>query len=120
MIPPFTDDVFLSNIDTIPGREIVRVCGLVHGSTIRSKHVGRDIMAGLKNILGGELKSYATLIERARREAVLRMKESAPEADVFFNTRLETSSISKGEHNKQVGCVELLAHATAVRYEKTP
>lgn len=49
-----------------------------------------------------------------------RMKESAPEADVFFNTRLETSSISKGEHNKQVGCVELLAHATAVRYENTP
>ena len=68
-------------------------------------------------VFGGEMKSYSSIIDRGRREAILRMKESCPDADLFLNCRLETSSISKGK-GKVVGCAEVLAYATAVRFQR--
>ncbi|NNK94067.1 MAG: heavy metal-binding domain-containing protein, partial [Desulfobacterales bacterium] len=73
----------------------------------------KKIMATLSNIFGGQLTSYESLLDRARREAVLRLKESCPQADQIINLRIETSSITKGD-NKQIGCVEVLAYGTAV------
>ena len=67
------DGIILTNIEAVPGRVISEVYGLVHGSTIRAKHFGRDFMAGLKNIVGGELKGYTELLEESRTEAVSRM-----------------------------------------------
>lgn len=86
---------------------------LVCGSVVISIDYFKKIMAALNNIFGGQLTSYETLLDRARREAVLRLKESCPQADQIINLRIETSSISKGD-NKQVGCVEILAYGTAV------
>ena len=71
-------------------------------------------------IFGGEVRSYATLIDRARREAVLRMKESSPEADAYINTRLETSTISSTSGDEGMGTIEVLAYATAVHYDRAP
>lgn len=90
---------------------------LVSGSVVISVDYFKRILAGLRNIFGGNVQSYETLVDRARREAVLRMKESCPEADQVINLRLETSSISKGK-KKQVGAVEVLAYGTAVYLQK--
>ncbi len=86
--------------------------GLVQGSTIRAKHVGRDIMAGLKNIVGGELKGYTELMIEARQEASDRMVEQAQElgANAIINIRFTTTSVSQG-------AAEMLAYGTAVRFE---
>lgn len=86
---------------------------LVTGSVVISVDYFKRIVAGLRNIFGGNVQSYETLVDRARREAILRMKESCPKADQIINLRLETSSISKGQKN-QVGSVEVLAYGTAV------
>jgi uncharacterized protein YbjQ (UPF0145 family) len=93
-------------------REVQRV-QLTTGSVVISVDYFKRIVAGLRNIFGGNVQSYETLVDRARREAVLRMKESCPKADQIINLRLETSSISKGQKN-QVGSVEVLAYGTAV------
>ncbi|MBU1568457.1 MAG: YbjQ family protein [Proteobacteria bacterium] len=97
-------------------REINR-CHLVNGSVVVSVDYFKRILAGLRNFFGGNVQSYETLVDRARREAVLRMKESCPEADQVINLRLETSSISKG-NGKQIGTVEVLAYGTAVYFRK--
>ena len=65
--------MILSNIETIPGKNIVSFHGVVTGSTVRAKHLGRDIMASFKNIIGGELKGYTELLQEARQEAIQRM-----------------------------------------------
>lgn len=65
--------MLLSNIETIPDRKIIKHLGMVQGSTVRAKHVGRDIMAGLKNIVGGELEGYTELLNESREEALKRM-----------------------------------------------
>ena len=65
----------VSNLESIPGKTIVRHLGLVQGSTVRAKHAGRDILAGLKNIVGGELKAYTELLVESRKEAVARMTQ---------------------------------------------
>ncbi|MCI5165416.1 MAG: hypothetical protein D3903_04840 [Candidatus Electrothrix sp. GM3_4] len=93
-------------------REVKRV-QLATGSVVISVDYFKRILAGLRNIFGGNVQSYETLVDRARREAVLRMKESCPKADQIINLRLETSSISKGNKNK-IGSVEVLAYGTAV------
>jgi uncharacterized protein YbjQ (UPF0145 family) len=93
-------------------KEVQRV-QLATGSVVISVDYFKRIVAGLRNIFGGNVQSYETLVDRARREAVLRMKESCPEADQIINLRLETSSISKGQEN-QIGSVEVLAYGTAV------
>src|SRR5210317_1399999 len=90
--------MILTNIETIPGKTIVAHYGLVSGSTVRAKHVGRDIMAGLKNIVGGELKGYTELLQDSRQEATDRMIEQAQSmgANAVVNVRFATSSISQG------------------------
>ncbi len=102
--------MIITNIEIIPGYEIVEHYGLVEGSTIRSKHVGRDIMAGFKNILGGELKGYTELLKESRREALERMVKSAEDlgANAIVNVRFATSTITSG-------AAEFLAYGTAVR-----
>lgn len=104
--------MILTNIETVPGREIVEHFGLVQGSTIRAKHVGRDLMAGLKNIVGGELKGYTELLRESRDEALERMVAQAEElgANAVVNVRLATSSVAQG-------AAEILAYGTAVRVE---
>ena len=69
--------VIHSNIETIPGKQIVQFYGVVSGSTVRAKHIGRDLMASLKNIVGGELKGYTELLQEARNDALVRMTEQA-------------------------------------------
>lgn len=97
------------NTETIPGRTIVEVKGMVQGNTVRAKHFGRDIAAGLKNIVGGELKGYTELLTEARREAVQRMLNQAQElgANAVVNVRFSTSAVTSG-------AAELYAYGTAV------
>ena len=97
------------NTETIPGKQILEIKGLVQGNTIRAKHVGRDIMAGLKNLVGGELKGYTELLTEARREAMSRMIAQATQlgANAVVNVRFSTSSITQG-------AAELYSYGTAV------
>ncbi len=105
-------NMILSNTETLAGKKIVEQLGLVQGSTVRAKHVGRDIMAGLKNIVGGELKGYTELLEDARGEATARMIEDAQAkgANAVVNVRFSTTSVTQG-------AAELFAYGTAVRVE---
>jgi uncharacterized protein YbjQ (UPF0145 family) len=102
--------MILSNIDNVPGREIVAYLDLVQGSTVRTKHLGRDIAAGFKNMMGGELRGYTELLQDARSEATKRMVEAADAlgADAVVNVRYTTSSIAGG-------AAELFAYGTAVK-----
>lgn len=101
--------MLLSNLEIVPGQRIVKHLGLVQGSTVRSKHLGKDIMAGLKNIVGGELKGYTELLQEARQEATERMikQAQAAGANAILNIRFSTSSITQG-------AAEMLAYGTAV------
>lgn len=107
-----TDDIILTNMESVPGRTIVRHIGLAQGNVVRAKHVGRDIAAGLKNIVGGELRGYTELLEEARRDAIRRMTEDARAqgANAIVNIRLSTSSVTNGAS-------ELYAYGTAVVVE---
>ncbi|MEM6639942.1 MAG: YbjQ family protein [Pseudomonadota bacterium] len=102
----------LSNTESVPGKTIVEFYGVVTGNTVRAKHVGRDIMAGLKNIVGGELKGYTELLVDSRQEATDRMVEQARSmgANAVVNVRFATSAIAQGAS-------ELFAYGTAVRVE---
>jgi uncharacterized protein YbjQ (UPF0145 family) len=102
----------LSNTETVPGKTVVQFLGLVQGSTVRAKHIGRDLMAGLKNIVGGELKGYTELLNDARNEALERMLRQAEQlgANAVVNVRFTTSSVSQG-------AAELFAYGTAVKVE---
>jgi uncharacterized protein YbjQ (UPF0145 family) len=102
----------ISNTESIPGRTIVQFYGVVTGNTVRAKHIGRDIMAGLKNIVGGELAGYTELLQDSRNEATQRMIQQAESmgANAVVNVRFATSSISQG-------AAELFAYGTAVRVE---
>ncbi len=101
-----------SNTEDIPGQQIVEFYGVVTGSTVRAKHIGRDIAAGLKNFVGGELKGYTELLQEAREEALHRMMEQARSvgANAVINVRFATSSIAQG-------AAELFAYGTAVKVE---
>ena len=102
----------MSNVETIPGRQIVRSLGLVTGSTVRAKHIGKDIFAGLKNIVGGELKAYTELLNESRNEAIQRMMMAAHNlgANGVVNVRFATSSVA-------AGASELFCYGTAVVVE---
>ena len=104
--------MILSNTEDVPGRKIVEFYGVVTGSTVRAKHIGRDIMASLKNIVGGELKGYTELLQDARQEAMDRMVEQAQSvgANAVVNIRFATSSVAQG-------AAELFAYGTAVWVE---
>lgn len=105
--------MLISNIEIIPGYTVVKHLGLVQGSTVRAKHIGRDVMAGLKNMVGGELKGYTELLNESREEAIKRMKEHAKSigANAVINVRLSTANIS-------AGASEILAYGTAVVLNK--
>ena len=102
--------MIITNVETVPGKKIVAHFGLVSGNTIRAKHVGRDLMASLKNLVGGELKGYTQLMQESRRQAMDRMIEQARQmgANAIINVRFSTSSVSQG-------AAELYAYGTAVR-----
>jgi len=104
--------MILSNTEDVPGRTIREFYGVVTGSTVRAKHIGRDLMAGLKNLVGGELKGYTELLQEARQEAMDRMAEQAQAigANAVVNIRFSTSSVAQG-------AAELFAYGTAVRVE---
>ena len=104
--------MLISNIEIIPGKRITKHLGMVQGNTVRAKHAGRDIMAGLKNIFGGELKGYTELLTEAREEAVARMAAQAEAvgANAVINVRFSTSSVA-------AGAAELFAYGTAVHLE---
>jgi len=104
--------VILSNTEVVPGKRITSFFGLVSGSTVRAKHIGKDIMAGFKNIIGGELKAYTQLIGEAREDAIARMVEEAESlgANAVVNIRFSTSSVAQG-------AAELFAYGTAVTVE---
>jgi uncharacterized protein YbjQ (UPF0145 family) len=91
----------------------VKESKLVTGSVVISVDYFKRILAGLRNFFGGNISAYETLVDRARREAILRMKESCPNANQLINIRIETSSIAKGA-KQQIGSVEVLAYGTAI------
>jgi uncharacterized protein YbjQ (UPF0145 family) len=94
--------------------EQIQNADMVYGSAVISIDYFKRFLAGLRNIFGGTIKSYETLIDRARREALLRMKEMAGDADVIVNVRVETATIGRTAGKKGVGCVEVLAYGTAL------
>lgn len=104
--------MLLSNLETVPGHHIRQQLDVVYGSTVRSKHVGRDLLAGLKNIVGGELTAYTELLEESRQEAMNRMIEKARAmgANAVVGIRFSTSNIAQGAS-------ELFVYDTAVIVE---
>ena len=102
--------MMIATTETIAGREVVETLGLVRGATVRSKHIGTDIMAGLRNVVGGEMKGYSSMLAGAREQALDRMADEARRlgADAIVGFRMETSSIMSGAS-------EILAYGTAVR-----
>lgn len=104
--------MLITNLEQVPNVRIVQHFGLVQGSTIRAKHAGRDFMASLKNIVGGELKGYTELLVESRKEATSRMIQQAQAmgANAVINVRYSTSSVAQG-------AAEILAYGTAVKVE---
>jgi uncharacterized protein YbjQ (UPF0145 family) len=103
-------NVLITTIDTVAGHEIVQVIGLVRGSTVRAKHIGTDIVAGLKNLVGGEMTGYSSLMAGAREQAIDRMvaEAHAMGANAVVGFRMETSAI-------MAGASEIVAYGTAVK-----
>lgn len=104
--------MFITNTETIPGKTITSSLGVVSGSTVRAKHAGRDILAGLKNIFGGELTAYTELLTESREQAIDRMKSDAKimGANGIVNVRFSTSSVA-------AGAAEIYVYGTAVIVE---
>jgi uncharacterized protein YbjQ (UPF0145 family) len=104
--------MILTNIGSVPGKQIIEHFGIVQGSTVRAKHIGRDLMASLKNLVGGELKGYTELLQDSREQATRRMQEQARKmgANAVVNIRFATSSVAQG-------AAELFVYGTAVRVE---
>ena len=102
--------MIIVNTETIQGKEILEVLGLVRGSTIRAKHLGKDIAAGLKQIIGGELKGYSQMLSEAREQALQRMVSEAEKmkANAIVNVRFTSSNIMGGAS-------EILVYGTAVK-----
>jgi uncharacterized protein YbjQ (UPF0145 family) len=102
--------MIISTTDTIPGRDIVEVVGVARGSTVRARNVGRDIIASLKSIVGGEISEYTRLLADARESALQRLEADAERmgADAVVNIRFTTSAVMQG-------AAEILAYGTAVK-----
>ncbi len=102
--------MIITTIETVPGQEISSSLGIVRGSTVRARNFGRDIFAGLKNIVGGEITEYTKLQAQSREEALTRMIDDAVRlgADAVVNVRFTTSTIMQGAS-------EILAYGTAVK-----
>ena len=104
--------MIITNIESVPGKNIVEHFGVVMGSTVRAKHIGKDIMASFKNIIGGELKGYTELLDDSRKQAMDRMRQQAEQlgANAIINVRFATSSVAQG-------AAELYVYGTAVRFQ---
>ena len=102
--------MIITNTETIAGKEITEVLGIARGSTVRTRNVGRDFLAGLKNIVGGEIKGYTKLIADSRESAIERMIADATSlgADAIVNVRFSTSQLMQG-------AAEIMAYGTAVK-----
>ena len=102
--------MIFTTTETIPGKDIVEILGIARGSTVRARNIGRDIFAGLKNIVGGEIEEYTKLQAQSREQAMKRMTEDAEKmgADAIINIRLTTSVVTQG-------AAEILAYGTAVK-----
>ena len=102
--------MIIINTDQVPGKSISETLGIARGSTVRARHLGRDIFAALKNIVGGEISEYTRLLADAREEAMQRMVLDADRmgADAILNVRFTTSTVMQG-------CSEILAYGTAVK-----
>lgn len=103
-------DMLISTTDSIAGREVVETYGLVRGATVRAKHIGTDVVASLRNLVGGEMKGYSSLLAGAREQALDRMQDEARAmgANAVVGFRMETSAIMNGAS-------EIVAYGTAVR-----
>lgn len=106
------EDILVSNLEMVPGRRVRTHLGMVQGSTVRAKHAGKDLLAGLKNIVGGELTAYTELMQEAREEATSRMVAQANSigANAVLNVRYQATSIT-------AGAAEILVYGTAVILE---
>jgi len=104
--------MIISTSENIPNRNIVEIIGIAQGSTVRAKHIGKDILAGFKNLVGGEVKQYTELLNDAREEAMRRMKNDAAKmgADAIINVRIVTSMVSQMAS-------EILIYGTAVKLD---
>lgn len=102
--------MIITTTDFVPNREVVEVLGIARGSTVRARDIGRDIFAGLKNLVGGEIEEYTKLQAQSREQAMQRMVQDAERlnADAIINVRLMTSMVMQGAS-------EILAYGTAVR-----
>lgn len=103
--------MIITTSETIPGKKVKNILGVVQGNTVRAKNIGRDIAAVLKNVVGGEIASYTDLLSQARQEAYNRMVNEAAskKADAVINVRFMTSMVSQG-------AAEILAYGTAVKF----
>lgn len=104
--------MILTNLPAVPGKRIIEHYGLVSGNTVRAKHVGKDILAGLKNVVGGELRGYTELLQESRNQAVQRMvaEAQAMGANAVTNIRFSTSAVTQG-------AAELYVYGTALKVE---
>ena len=102
--------MIITTTDTIPNKEVVEILGIARGSTVRARNIGRDIFAGLKNIVGGEISEYTRLQAESREQAIQRMKDDAKKmgADAVINIRMTTAMIMQGT-------AEILTYGTAVK-----
>ena len=103
--------MIITTTEKIPNKEITEILGIARGSTVRAKHLGRDIAAGLKNLIGGEIESYTDLLRQAREEAYNRMVNEAikKDADAIIGMRFMTSMVMQGS-------AEMLVYGTAVKF----
>lgn len=102
--------MIITSTETVPGKKIVEILGIARGSTVRARHIGRDIFAGLKNIVGGEIHEYTRLQAQSREQSLQRMEDDARKlgADAVVNVRMHTSMIMQGAS-------EILVYGTAVK-----
>ena len=105
--------MIVTTTDAIPGRKITKVLGLVRGNTIRARHLGRDIMAGFKNLVGGEISDYTKMMAESREQALDRMIEDAESlgANAIVGVRFTTASMMQSS-------AELLAYGTGIQVEE--
>ena len=103
-------DIIVTTTDEVPGKKVAKILGVAKGNTVRARNIGRDIGAGLKNIVGGEIKTYTEMIAQSREEAINRLVNEAIDmgADAVINVRFTTSMIMQGAS-------EMLAYGTAVK-----
>ncbi len=107
------EEIVVTTTDFVPGYEVEKIIGVVFGNTVRAKHIGKDISALLKNIVGGEIQEYTEMLSDARKEALNRLIKAAKDlgSDAVINVRFTTSQT-------MAGAAELLAYGTAVKLKK--